>query len=137
MTTVLPSGYSTQKGAVLLDRKLGILYVACIMCVLAYVVGMRVVAEQDYKATEKAYGVAGVRLNGTTYSLKAGAAVPYDVASLVQQEEGTALFLPTRWVTTRDQQLGNCTNPDEPCASDADCAHDPPLALGLCAALAA
>jgi hypothetical protein len=128
----LASSYSTQKGVILLDRKLGILYCLCICLVLVYVIGVRVVLERDYEGVEKSYGLAGVALDGTTYSTKAGVTVPQDVASLVRVEEGGALFLPTRWITTRDQQLGNCTIPDEPCASDSDCEHAPPLALGLC-----
>ncbi len=120
----------------LLDRKLGILHTTCTLLVLAYVIGVRVVLNKDYNMVERSYGVVGMRLAGTTWSTNSAKEMqPQDVASLVhfdQAMEGNALFLPTRWVTTRDQQLGNCTNPDEPCSADADCKVELPLAEGLC-----
>lgn len=120
----------------LLDRKLGILNWTCILLVLGYVVGVRIILYADYNMVERSYGVVGMRLAGTTWSTNAQSqTTPHDVASLVHFDhamEGNALFLPTRWVTVRDQQLGNCTNPDERCAADSDCAVDPPLAEGLC-----
>ena len=134
----LMPAYSTSKEVTLLDRKLGILYAVCTIMVLIYVVGVRVVVERGYYSTEKSYGIVEARLSGTTYSLRGVAGskqrvpVPYDVASLVQYDERDALFLPTRWVTTRSQRLDHCSNPDEPCEADADCAHEPPLAIGVC-----
>jgi len=130
--SLLPATYSTSKQVVLLDRKLGILYSVCILLVLGYVIGVRLIIDKEYNAVEKSYGVVGVQLNGTTYSIQNGATIPQDVASLVQFEEGNAVFLPTRQLISRDQQLGNCTDPDEHCLSDSDCAHNPPLAVGLC-----
>lgn len=130
--SILPAAYSTNKEVKLLDRKLGILYWICIMLVLGYVVGVRIVLEGAFNAEEKSYGVIGVGLNGTTHALKAGAVIPQDVPSLLHFEEGNAVFLPTRTIVARDQRLGNCTDPDEPCVSDSDCVRDPPLAVGLC-----
>ena len=135
MSALLPAAYSTHKGVILLDRKLGILYATCIMLVLGYVVGVRVIMERGYNAHEKSYGIVGARLNGTTYMRRGGAAgeaVPYDVASLAPVVEGNAIFLPTRIIAAAEQRIGNCTNPDEPCRADSDCVDDPPLASGLC-----
>lgn len=130
----LPQIYSTNKEVKLLDRKLGLLYGTIIVIVLLYVIGVRLVAEKGYMKEEHSYGTVGIQLNGTTYTLANGIVKPYDVASLVLQEEGDALFLPTRSVTTRDQRLGNCTSPDEQCSVDSDCLHAPPLAPGKCEA---
>lgn len=133
--SLLPAGYSTHKEVKLLDRKLGILYLTCILLVLGYVVGVRVILEQGYNAGEKSYGIVGARLNGSTYMRRGGTQgtpVPYDVASLVQFVEGDALFLPTRMLTTPQQSIGNCTVPDEPCNTDADCGALPPLNSGVC-----
>ena len=126
------AAYSTQKQVKLLDRKLGILYFVCILLVLGYVVGMRVILERSYNSIEKSYGIIGARLNGTTHMQLGGSSVPHDVASLTHVQEGDAIFLPTRIVTTHEQRLGNCTSPDEPCSVDSDCPVDPPLAAGLC-----
>jgi hypothetical protein len=130
--SVMPAVYSTNKEVKLLDRKLGILYWICIMLVLGYVLGVRILIEGAYNAVEKSYGVVGVALNGTTHSLKGGVSVPQDVPSLLHFEEGNAIFLPTRVITSRDQAHGNCTDPDETCVSDSDCVREPPLAIGLC-----
>ena len=122
----------------LLDRKLGILYSLCILLVVGYVVGVRVILEKGYNAHEKSYGVVGARLNGTTFSIRGGSSVPpgsyvpYDVPSLIQIEEGNALFIPTRIIRTPEQRLGNCSNPDEPCTRDSDCPVSPPLSDGMC-----
>jgi hypothetical protein len=130
--SLLPVAYSTHKEVKLLDRKLGILYLTCILLVLGYVVGVRVIVYQEYNAMEKAYGIAGVTLNGTTYTRIAGdgAVSPYDVASLAVQ--GTAVFVPTRIVSTTEQYISNCTNPDSPCSEDSECESDPPLLNGVC-----
>jgi len=133
--SALPAAYSTHKEVKLLDRKLGILYLTCILLVLSYVVGVRVILDKGYNAGEKAYGVVGARLNGSTYMRRGGATgdtIPYDVASLVQFQESEAVFLPTRLLTTAEQTIGNCTNPNEACNSDGDCDTDPPLAAGVC-----
>jgi len=124
----------------LLDRKLGILYMSCILLVFGYVIGVRVILQNGYMGMEKSYGVIGAKVNGTTYFRKGattvgsttGAVVPFDVAALVRFQEGDALFLPTRILTTAEQTLGNCTDPEEPCATADDCADDPPLAIGEC-----
>ena len=127
------SAYSTQKQVKLLDRKLGILYSGCILLVLGYVIGVRVILERGYNAHEKSYGVVGAQLNGTTYMRTGnGSAIPHDVASLANVQGVNTIFLPTRIITSREQQLGNCTSPDETCQVDADCDNDPPLASGLC-----
>ena len=34
--------------------------------------------------------------------------------------------------TTRSQKQDNCTDPQQPCNSDADCMRQPPVAYGLC-----
>ena len=116
----------------LLDRKLGILHTTCILFVLAYVIGYRIVWCRDYNAVEKSYGVIDVRISGTTWSTSAEkGSRPQDAASLVRYNEGDALFLPMRWVTTHEQSIGNCTQPDEPCTIDADC-KESPLAQGMC-----
>ena len=130
--SLLPATYSTSKEVKLLDRKLGILYCVCILLVLGYVIGVRFVYEGAYNAEEKSYGVVGVQLNGTAYAMKQGVPIPRDVPSLKHFVEGNALFLPTRTIFSPDQQLGNCTNPDEPCNVDSDCVHAPPLSVGLC-----
>ncbi len=127
------STYSTHKEVKLLDRKLGILYITCICLVLGYVVGVRLIIEKGYSATEKAYGVVGVRLNGTALFKDAdGVPIPYDVASLSPTIEGDAVFIPTRIIRANEQTMGNCTDPDEPCTTDSDCVAAPPLEPGLC-----
>ena len=97
----LPATYSTSKQVVLLDRKLGILYAACILLVLGYVIGIRVLIGQAYNAVEKSYGVVGVQLSGTTYSLRNGETIPQDVASLVQFEE---VLDPFSWTLTKGEK---------------------------------
>lgn len=130
---LVPSTYSTNKEVTLLDRKLGILYVICSLLVFGYVIGVRVVLEQDYTESEFAYGISGVQLNGTSYVLEKGAVVPKDAASLLMTgAEGDALFLPTRTIVQRGQKLSNCTAPDEPCSDDSDCQRAPPIAKGQC-----
>lgn len=147
--SLLPSAYSTHKEVKLLDRKLGILYSVCILLVLGYVIGVRLLMEKGYNGTEKAYGIVGARLQDTRYNSSGmtafyrganalqgqGTAIPYDMASLVQMDEGAgdAIFLPTRILVTREQQLSNCTDPDDPCTSHSDCSDDPPLSAGQCA----
>jgi len=52
----------------------------------------------------------------------------------VQNNEGAgdAIFMPTRVLITRDQQLSNCADPDEPCSTNSDCGDEPPLSTGQC-----
>uniref|UniRef100_A0A7S2HAU4 Uncharacterized protein n=1 Tax=Haptolina brevifila TaxID=156173 RepID=A0A7S2HAU4_9EUKA len=132
---VLPSTYSTNKEVTLLDRKLGLLYVTISLLVFAYVIGVRVVLEQGYAESEIAYGVSGVQLNGTTYTVNSqtGAIVPQDVASLIRSGvEGGAVFLPMRSVVSYGQKVSNCSTPDEPCSDDSDCPRKAPIARGQC-----
>ena len=125
--------YSTDKEVKLLDRRLGILYVSIFSLVSVYVVGVRLVVERGYEAKELSMGIVGAQLQGRTFTLTGGVASPMDEASLTMpQPEGDALFIPTRVLTTPNQALDNCTDPDHSCSQDADCPRDPPLAYGLC-----
>ena len=132
---------------VLLDRKLGILHTTCILLVLAYVIGYNVVHNEQYLLEERSFGNVGISLNGTTYSVRPlpGAeggeeTMPQDVASLVQVDDpagggapGNALFLPTRWITSYDQRIGVCGDPNAPCDhEDNACPAEKPMLPGMC-----
>ena len=110
--SLLPAGYSTHKEVKLLDRKLGILYISCVLLVIAYVVGVRIVLEKGYNGQEQAYGTIGARINGTTYFRRGGVGgevIPYDVAQLIQINEGAGdgIYVPTRILTTKEQTLND------------------------------
>jgi len=62
------------------------------------------------------------------------------VASLVQVDDpagggapGNALFLPTRWITSYDQRIGVCGDPNAPCDhEDNACPAEKPMLPGMC-----
>ena len=56
------AAYSTDKGVVLLDRRLGILHLIIFALVLLYVIGVRVVHDKGYQAMEVSHGTASIRL---------------------------------------------------------------------------
>ena len=124
--------YSTNKEVILLDRRLGITHLSIFSLVLVYVIGIRVVLEGGYLATELSTGVVGVELEGRTYTSDGTNNQPADVTSLIKpQVESDAMFIPTRVVTTV-QSLGTCSQPHLPCESDTDCKHEPPVFFGQC-----
>jgi len=125
--------YGTSKEVKLLDRRLGMLHLVIFLVVLAYVIGVRLVLEKGYQSLELSSGMVAVTLDGMTYSSSNGLVFPADQADLVQPlKEGAALFLATSKLTTPQQRLDNCTDPNYPCSADSDCKPDPPLSYGKC-----
>ena len=125
--------YSTGKEVKLLDRRLGILHLSIYSMIMVYVFGVRIWFERSHEAMELAEGLISVHLEGGTYASGLNGAMPVDGAGLAQPyADANALFIPTRTVITRGQQMDNCTDPAQSCAIDADCVRRPPLAYGLC-----
>jgi len=133
--------YGTSKEVKLLDRRLGMLHLLCLLIVLFYVVGVRLIIEKGYQTIELSHGTIAVTLSvdnsseaaGWPYYVTNGLVSPADESDLVQPlKEGAALFLATSKYTTPLQKLDNCTDPAFRCQVDGECAHEPPFSYGVC-----
>ena len=125
--------YTSQKTVTILERRLGLMHLFFFVLIMGYMVGVRLILEKGYQAVELSQGFVSARLEGTTYSVGSGQYFAVDAPGLTGPElESDALFVPTTVATTRGQRQDNCTDPAQPCSTDADCMRLPPLAYGLC-----
>ena len=125
--------YVSQKTVNILERRLGLMHLFFLTIIAGYMLGVRLIVERGYTAVEISHGFVSARLEGKTYSMGGGQAYAVDVPELIaSQLESDAMFVPTTITTTRSQKQDNCTDPQQPCNSDADCMRQPPVAYGLC-----
>jgi len=128
--------YQTTKEVRMIDFRLGMVCNCIRLVVLVYVVGYVFWYKQGYAEEEKSVGHALIDVNGSTYSMLAGRATPWDSidAATPALEDGAA-FIATTIAVTAGQTIQNRTDPNLPCSASTaavDCPAMPPLDYGVC-----
>lgn len=115
--------YYTRQQVQFLDRKLGMTFYLCMLCIMAYIVGYMFIYQKGYLEIEQAKGGVATHILGDAFAVSSGKPGSRYFSSediTYPGLENGNVFIATRQ-TVHKQTRDVCEDLTVPCAQDSDC----------------
>ncbi|CDW84521.1 p2x purinoceptor 1-like [Stylonychia lemnae] len=114
--------YHTQQELNVLDRRLGYVFYTAFFFIFVYIVIYTFGIQKQYLVRIQKEGFMYLKASGEAYSTIDEVNYSWDPSNLLFMSiEDQSIFIPTKLIIERGQEIGECQNEKLPCRKDADC----------------